>query len=51
MPKFYVTTPIFYLNAKPHIGHAYAITIADVLARWHRLKGDDTFFLTGIGRA
>ena len=47
MPKFYVTTPIFYLNAKPHIGHAYSVTIADVLARWHRLKGDDTFFLTG----
>ena len=47
MPKFYVTTPIFYLNGKPHIGHAYAVTIADVLARWHRLKGDDTFFLTG----
>ena len=47
MPKFYITTPIFYLNDKPHIGHAYAIVIADVLARWHRLKGDDTFFLTG----
>ncbi len=47
MPKFYVTTPIFYMNGKPHIGHAYAVTIADVLARWHRLKGDDTFFLTG----
>ena len=47
MPRFYVTTPIFYMNGKPHIGHAYAVTIADVLARWHRLKGDDTFFLTG----
>ena len=47
MPRFYVTTPIFYMNGKPHIGHTYAVTIADVLARWHRLKGDDTFFLTG----
>lgn len=47
MPKFYVTTPIFYLNAKPHIGSAYPTIIADIFARWHRLKGDDTFFLTG----
>ena len=44
---FYITTAIDYVNAKPHIGHAYEKIIADVLARWHRLKGEDTFFLTG----
>ncbi len=47
LPKFYITTPIYYVNDKPHIGHAYTTIAADVLARWHRLKGDDTFFLTG----
>ncbi len=46
-PKFYVTTPIYYVNARPHIGHAYTTIVADVLARRHRLQGDDTFFLTG----
>lgn len=45
--KFYVTTPIFYVNAAPHMGHAVAFTIADTLARAHRLIGDDTYFLTG----
>jgi methionyl-tRNA synthetase len=45
--KFYVTTPIYYVNARPHIGHAYTTIVADVLARRHRLLGDDTFFLTG----
>ena len=45
--KFYVTTPIYYVNDRPHIGHVYTTTIADVLARYHRLRGDDTFFLTG----
>ena len=45
--KFYLTTPIYYVNARPHIGHAYSTIIADVLARRHRLLGDDTFFLTG----
>ena len=45
--KFYVTTPIFYVNAAPHMGHAVALAIADTLARAHRLKGDDTYFLTG----
>lgn len=45
--KFYVTTPIFYVNAPPHMGHAVAFTIADTLARAHRLLGDDTYFLTG----
>ncbi|MEM0086679.1 MAG: methionine--tRNA ligase [Candidatus Micrarchaeaceae archaeon] len=45
--KFYITTPIYYVNDKPHIGHAYTTIVADILARWHRLKGDDVFFLTG----
>jgi methionyl-tRNA synthetase len=44
---FYVTTAIDYVNAEPHIGHAYQKIIADVLARWHRLLGEDVFFLTG----
>ena len=44
---FYVTTPIYYVNAEPHIGHAYTTINADFLARWHRLDGYDTFFLTG----
>lgn len=48
MEKFYITTPIYYINAVPHIGHAYTTIIADVLARWHRLRGDDVFFLTGL---
>ena len=45
--KFYVTTAIDYPNAEPHIGHAYQKVIADVLARWHRSKGEDVWFLTG----
>ncbi|OGV70805.1 MAG: hypothetical protein A2283_21860 [Lentisphaerae bacterium RIFOXYA12_FULL_48_11] len=45
--KFYVTTPIYYVNAKPHIGHAYTTILADVLARYHRLMGVPSFFLTG----
>jgi len=44
---FYVTTPIYYVNADPHIGHTYTTCLADALARHHRLRGDDTFFLTG----
>ncbi|WP_053351969.1 methionine--tRNA ligase [Leucobacter musarum] len=44
---FYLTTPIFYVNDAPHIGHAYTEVAADVLARWHRQSGDDTWFLTG----
>ena len=44
---FYVTTPIYYVNAEPHIGHAYTTVIADFLARWHRLAGYDSYFLTG----
>lgn len=44
---WYVTTPIYYVNGAPHIGHAYASVAADVLARWKRLDGYDVFFLTG----
>lgn len=44
---FYITTPIYYVNDVPHIGHAYTTIAADVLARFHRLLGDDVFFLTG----
>src|SRR3989338_8337495 len=44
---FYVTTAIDYPNAEPHIGHAYQKVMADILARWHRLLGEDVFFLTG----
>lgn len=47
MGVFYVTTPIYYPNAPPHIGHAYTTVYADVLARYHRLLGDETFYLTG----
>ncbi len=45
--RFYVTTPIYYVNDVPHLGHAYTTAIADALARWHRLVGDDVHFLTG----
>lgn len=45
--KFYVTTAIDYPNAEPHIGHAYQKVIADVLFRWHKLLGEDAWFLTG----
>jgi methionyl-tRNA synthetase len=44
---FYITTPIYYANDVPHIGHAYTTVAADVLARWRRLNGDRVFFLTG----
>jgi methionyl-tRNA synthetase len=48
MPKkFYITTPIYYVNARPHIGHAYTTIACDSIARRHRLLGDDTWFLTG----
>ena len=45
---FYLTTPIYYVNDKPHIGHAYTTILADVLARYHRNAGRETFFLTGL---
>jgi methionyl-tRNA synthetase len=45
--SYYVTTPIYYVNAEPHLGHAYSTIAVDVLARHHRQRGDDVFFLTG----
>ncbi len=47
MSRFYITTPIYYINAEPHLGHAYTTMVADAAARAHRLMGDDVFFLTG----
>lgn len=44
---FYVTTPIYYVNAEPHIGHAYSTILADFMARFHKLLGHETYFLTG----
>jgi methionyl-tRNA synthetase len=44
---FYITTPIYYPNGEPHLGHAYTTLCADVVARYHRLVGDETWFLTG----
>lgn len=46
--KFFVTTPIYYINDVPHVGHAYATIAADILARYHREIGDQTFFLAGV---
>ena len=46
--RFYVTTPIYYVNDRPHIGHAYTTIAADILARQHRQRGEETFFLTGV---
>jgi methionyl-tRNA synthetase len=45
--SFYVTTPIYYVNAQPHLGHAYTTIAADILARHKRQRGEDVFFLTG----
>jgi methionyl-tRNA synthetase len=45
--KFSATTPIYYVNAKPHLGHAYTTIVADAVARWHRLLGEDVHLLTG----
>ncbi|MGI9120442.1 MAG: methionine--tRNA ligase [Acidimicrobiales bacterium] len=44
---FYLTTPIYYVNDAPHIGHAYTTVVADAICRWHRMLGDDVLFLTG----
>jgi methionyl-tRNA synthetase len=46
--RFYVTTPIYYVNDVPHIGHAYTTIAADIVARHHKQRGDETFFLTGV---
>ncbi|HEY4285075.1 MAG TPA: methionine--tRNA ligase [Chthoniobacterales bacterium] len=45
---FFITTAIYYTNSSPHVGHAYEMVLADVIARYHRLKGEDVFFLTGV---
>ena len=45
--KFYITTPIYYVNARPHIGHAYTTIACDTIARRQRMMGFDTYFLTG----
>ncbi|MFN2506822.1 MAG: methionine--tRNA ligase [Acidimicrobiales bacterium] len=47
MARFYCTTPIYYVNDAPHIGHAYTTVIGDAVSRWHRLLGDDVLFVTG----
>ena len=47
MSRYFVTTPIYYVKDAPHVGHAYTTVNADALARWHRLVGDDVYFLTG----
>lgn len=47
MKSFYITTPIYYVNGKPHIGHSYTSVLADMLTRYHALEGDEVFFLTG----
>ena len=48
MKKFYLTTPIYYASGKPHIGHAFAVIYADVLARWQKSRGNDVFFSAGL---
>ncbi len=45
--RFYITTPIYYVNAKPHLGHAYTTIVADVARRFHTMRGSETYFLTG----
>lgn len=47
MERFYVTTPIYYINAEPHLGHTYTMVVADTLARFHRARGAKTFLVTG----
>ena len=47
MPKFYITTPLYYVNDEPHIGHAYTTILADVISKVHKMRGDDVYFLTG----
>jgi methionyl-tRNA synthetase len=49
MPKeFFITTAIYYTNSSPHVGHGYEMVLADVIARYHRLRGEKVFFLTGV---
>ena len=46
--RFFLTTPIYYVNLTPHIGHAYTTAIGDMIVRHHRQRGEETFFLTGV---
>jgi methionyl-tRNA synthetase len=46
--RFYLTTPIYYVNSTPHIGHAYTTAMGDMIVRYHRQRGDETFYLTGV---
>ena len=48
MEKIYITTPAYYPNDIPHIGHAYTTIASDILARWYRLKGNDVMFISGL---
>ena len=47
MEKLYITTPLYYVNDEPHIGHAYTTILADVISRIHKVQGKDVYFLTG----
>ncbi len=47
LDKYYLTTPIYYVNARPHLGHTYSTIVADLLTRFHRLNGKEAYFLTG----
>src|SRR3989338_11574203 len=47
MPKFYLTTPLYYVNAAPHLGHAYSTIVADTIRRYKKMRGYDAFLLTG----
>ena len=47
MSQYYVTTPIYYVNDVPHVGHIYTTVVADTLARYHRMAGSEVYFLTG----
>ena len=49
--KFYLTTPIYYVNARPHLGHTYTTVVADAIARYKRMRGYDVVLLTGTDRS
>ena len=47
MDRIYITTPLYYVNAEPHLGNTYTMVLSDTLARYYRAKGSETFYLTG----
>src|SRR5687768_11084532 len=47
MDRIYITTPLYYVNAEPHLGNSYTMVLSDTLARYYRAKGSETFYLTG----